>query len=46
MLYCDLCKIWVQPILWVSPTLNGPLDLHQACPCCHGRLPHPASAVK
>lgn len=38
MLFCALCKIWVQPIQWVAYMLNGQLDLYQACPCCQERL--------
>ncbi len=38
MLFCTSCKIWVQPIQWVAYMLNGLLDLHEACPCCHAKL--------
>ena len=38
MLFCPSCKIWVQPIQWVAYMLNGLLDIHEACPCCHDKL--------
>jgi hypothetical protein len=45
MLFCASCKIWVQPIQWVAYMLNGLLDIHEACPCCHERLPQPEPAA-
>ncbi len=48
MVYCDVCKIWVQPIQWVDSTFYAhyaQLDLLEACPVCHQKIPHPEPAA-
>lgn len=45
MVYCPVCKIWVQPIQWVDSTFYGHLDLLEACPGCHQQFSHPEPAV-
>lgn len=38
MLFCRLCKIWVQPTQWVDSAFNGQVFLVEVCPCCHQGL--------
>ncbi|MFQ5848300.1 MAG: hypothetical protein ACE5IQ_11610 [Candidatus Methylomirabilales bacterium] len=45
MLYCPVCKIWIQPIQWLDPTFYGQVDILDACPSCHQPLPHPEPAA-
>ncbi len=45
MLYCQACKIWVQPVQWIDSAFSGHADLHEVCPACHQTLPHPEHAA-
>ena len=39
MLFCPVCRVWVQPIQWVDSAYNGQVFLLEACPTCHEKLP-------
>jgi len=46
MLYCDACKIWVQPVQWIDAALSGQADLREACPSCRQTLHQPEYAAR
>lgn len=38
-LYCDLCKVWVKPLLHIDGLIvNGQILVWESCPRCHQPL--------